>query len=284
MTMMEQPLKTYRANCHCAAYVYEVSLPEAFQTGLKCDCSYCYKKGAIYQRLESYSEIKFVKGGPAKLSSYKHGNVEHQFCPVCSTYLFRVSTKTHVNLRAFQEFHEWKLGIQPIDDAPTPAWSPSKFNGEEPSAKIEGSKVYTGGCHCGAVTLALKSKRIDSTYEANLLECNCSICTRNAYTWIYPSKAQVAIRGWDNISFYAFGRDYWKKSFCKTCGVSLHNHLDNYTPEEIAAMPDGRREWVTEHIDWRPINLRVLDGVELDKLPIKYVDGWSVGNPQYVNP
>jgi hypothetical protein len=39
----------------------------------------------------------------------------------------------------------------------------------------EGSKLYTGGCHCGAVTIALNDKPLP---ESKLEEDNCSICAR----------------------------------------------------------------------------------------------------------
>lgn len=43
---------------------------------------------------------------------------------------------------------------------------------------IDGSKLYTGSCHCGAVTLAFMSEPLDETNENETAECNCSICVR----------------------------------------------------------------------------------------------------------
>lgn len=197
-----------------------------------------------------------------------------------------------------------------IDDLKSPTWSPPKFTGSEPRVEIENGQLYTGGCHCGAITLALKSKPIDSSYEANLLECDCSICTRvlsplllvprrkillcrstntmtrrqNAYLWIYPSKSQVVIAGASHFGYYSFGRGVWKKSFCRTCGVPIHNHIDDYTPEEIAELPEENREWAVDHLDWSPTNLRVLDGVNLGELPLRRIEGSKFGKVPYVNP
>lgn len=53
-----------------------------------------------------------------------------------------------------------------------------KFTGPEPKAVIEGGKVYTGSCHCGAVKVALKTKPLDKTSTETIMECNCSICNR----------------------------------------------------------------------------------------------------------
>ncbi|KAI0834379.1 Mss4-like protein [Hypoxylon sp. FL0890] len=285
MAMAKQPFKKYRANCHCAAYVFEVNLPETVKVGLEYDDSYCYKRGGIYYCLRTDNDINFVKGDPWTLSSYTYGNVKHQFCPNCGTYLFRNESKVYVNLRAFQNFNEWNLDIQQTENVlSTPAWSPAEFNGREPPAEIEGAKVYTGGCHCGAVTLALKSKPIDSTYDANIILCDCSICTQNAYFWIYPSKSQVTIVGASHFNYYSFGRGIWKKSFCRTCGVPIHNHIDDYTPEQIAELPEDKRQWTIDHLDWSPINLRALDGVDLSERPIKRIEGSKLGYAPYVNP
>jgi hypothetical protein len=47
-----------------------------------------------------------------------------------------------------------------------------------PPAEIKNSKLYTGSCHCGAVTLALKTKGPLSKEGEVIGECDCSICAR----------------------------------------------------------------------------------------------------------
>ncbi|KAI1651608.1 Mss4-like protein [Daldinia loculata] len=283
-----QPTK-YRGNCHCTAYVFEVDLPENIENGLQCSCSYCCKRGAVFLAPKNNNDIKFVKGDPTALSNYNFGGVKHQFCSTCCTFLFRVDTKKYVNLRALQKIKAWDLGTQPLDDKATPpAWSPPKFDGQEPPAEIEGAKIYTGGCHCGAVTLALKSKPIDSTYEGLIMECDCSICTRNAYCWIYPNKPQVTIVGATGMGYYSFGGGVWRKSFCRTCGVPVHNRIEDYTPAQIEELPVEQQQWARDHLDWSPVNLRVMDGIDLGELKIKRIDGSTRSGPpkpgSYVDP
>jgi hypothetical protein len=55
------------------------------------------------------------------------------------------------------------------------AYKPHLFTGELPDISGEGLKVYTGGCHCGAVTLAVKTKPLS---DVKVNEDNCSICAR----------------------------------------------------------------------------------------------------------
>jgi hypothetical protein len=56
-----------------------------------------------------------------------------------------------------------------------PPYDPPKFTGELPKFDGEGLKVYTGSCHCGAVTIAVKTKPFP---EVEVKEDNCSICQR----------------------------------------------------------------------------------------------------------
>ncbi len=60
-----------------------------------------------------------------------------------------------------------------------PPYQEHKFIGREPEFQAEHPKLYTGSCHCGAVTFALKSKPLD---DVELKEDNCSICVRVSHT------------------------------------------------------------------------------------------------------
>jgi len=37
--------------------------------------------------------------------------------------------------------------------------------------------MYYGSCHCGAITLAVKSEPLNKEYPHNVTECACSICS-----------------------------------------------------------------------------------------------------------
>jgi len=105
MADANQPRKTYRGNCHCGAFVYEVELPE-IKAVSACNCSICTKKGYLWVRPPS--EIKVVKGYEDALTSYTFGSKTFyhkvrsifpcleknssetenvQFCPTCATPL-----------------------------------------------------------------------------------------------------------------------------------------------------------------------------------------------------
>jgi len=54
----------------------------------------------------------------------------------------------------------------------------AKFAGQEPRAEMENAKTYYGGCHCGAVTVAMKSEGPVTDKKRRINECDCSICIR----------------------------------------------------------------------------------------------------------
>lgn len=103
-TDQNTPIRTYRGNCHCKAFVYQVQLPE-LTSAVECNCSICYKKGYLWTFVDT-KKIEVVKGSDASLSRYSFGSqrLEHkvwsidalesriplirrQFCPTCATPL-----------------------------------------------------------------------------------------------------------------------------------------------------------------------------------------------------
>ena len=65
----EEPTKTYRANCHCGAFVVEADLPE-IKGGVTCSCSWCFKKGTRILYV-SPKNVRVVKGSESDLTPYQ---------------------------------------------------------------------------------------------------------------------------------------------------------------------------------------------------------------------
>lgn len=82
----QKPLQTYRANCHCGSFVYEIDLPKV-DSVTECNCSYCTKKGYLLIRPKDAGSLRVVKGDIDGLSSYTFGagKIHHKFCPHCGT-------------------------------------------------------------------------------------------------------------------------------------------------------------------------------------------------------
>ncbi|KAL0934387.1 glutathione-dependent formaldehyde-activating gfa [Colletotrichum truncatum] len=288
----QQGLRTYRGNCHCGSFVYEVGLPE-IKSAMECNCSICKKKGYLWVFPGEGSNFKIVNGTSETLAQYTFGpkKLAHRFCSTCATPVmgeFIGGDGKAFNVRAIQGVDAWALEKQPYDGAALgDKYTIPEHKGPLPP-NIDGHKQYTGSCHCGSVTVALVNKPIDETCDDFMAECNCSICARNGYRWIYPNKERVVLFAADpkNIGRYSFARHVLNKTFCKICGVCMTNEYNYSTDEErhaLGAIPDDgfANRMKTEH----PVNLRLFPDVDLSKLkPPALGDAANKVPPFYKNP
>ena len=75
--------------------------------------------------------------------------------------------------------------------------------------------TVTGGCHCGAVRF-----RLVGVPEAELLQCNCSMCSRTGFLHLIVPHGDFTLEaGADAITSYRFGTGAAEHLFCKQCGV-----------------------------------------------------------------
>ncbi|WII72135.1 GFA family protein [Bdellovibrio sp. 22V] len=112
---------------------------------------------------------------------------------------------------------------------------------------------YTGGCHCQAVRFEVEVS-LD-----NVISCNCSICSKKGHWLAFaPAKDFRLLFGEDSLTDYQFGKKMIHHLFCKVCGIGAFGK---------GALPDGT--------EMRAINVRCLDGIDLDKIKVTAVDGKS---------
>ena len=111
---------------------------------------------------------------------------------------------------------------------------------------------YSGACHCGNV-------RFEVTAELTRASaCNCSICSRVGWLMFsVPTSDFRLLAGGDAQTDYQFGRRTMHHTFCTTCGIHAFG--------TYAA--DGQEKVV--------VNLRCLDGVDVDALEVQTFDGKS---------
>lgn len=286
--------KTYRGNCHCGAFIYELTCPE-IKAGSSCNCSICFKKGVVWT-MPPKDSFKIVKGSVADdLTDYHpeggKANIHHKFCKNCGTAVFATMGDNPspgvVNVRTIQDLDIWGLEKTPFDGWKIePQYKVPEYKGEKPTHEIEGGKMYTGSCRCGAVTVALITKPLDSTYDSLAIDCNCSICVRYGCLWIYPDGTQSVISGTDNLSTYRFGRKLLQKTFCKTCGVPISNEFIPRTPEEIAALPEELQKFLEARGHKRPLNIRILNNYSVEDSGVKVTKNTIAKTmlPEYINP
>ncbi len=115
------------------------------------------------------------------------------------------------------------------------------------------AKTYQGSCHCGKVRYEV------TTDLASVIACNCSMCSRaGTFLAFVPVEQFKLLSGEDNLTNYRFNKHVIHHVFCSTCGIKSF----------ARGVGQGGKEM-------RAINVRCLDGVDLDSLAIKKVDGKS---------
>jgi hypothetical protein len=115
------------------------------------------------------------------------------------------------------------------------------------------NQSYSGGCQCGAVRFRVEAD-LDHT-----ITCNCSRCRPLGMILTFAPQSAFALeRGEGALSEYRFNSQKIAHLFCATCGVQSYGK---------AAGPDG-----TPMV---AVNARCLDGIDLDALTPKAVDGKS---------
>jgi hypothetical protein len=115
--------------------------------------------------------------------------------------------------------------------------------------------THHGGCHCGAVRY-----RVDLDLTQPAIVCNCSICARTGTMLSFVPVAQFTLeQGEDHLTDYLFNKQVIHHLFCKTCGIRSFARGVGPGGAEMAA-----------------INVRCLDGVDLDQVPTHHYDGKSI--------
>lgn len=112
-------------------------------------------------------------------------------------------------------------------------------------------KTIEGGCHCGRIRFEIDA----DLGAAEILDCNCSVCTKKGFLHlIVAPEGFRLLQGADAIVEYRFGTKQAVHKFCETCGIHPF-----YTPRS--------------HPDDIDVNVRALEGVDLDALEITPFDG-----------
>lgn len=112
---------------------------------------------------------------------------------------------------------------------------------------------YHGGCHCGKVQFDVD---VDLS---NPITCNCSYCSRRGSILAFTPESSFTLeKGGDDLTEYLFNTRKISHLFCADCGMESFAR---------AAGPDGTKMVA--------VNVRCLDGVDLDGLSPHQFDGRS---------
>ena len=110
--------------------------------------------------------------------------------------------------------------------------------------------TYRGGCHCGRVRFEL-----DAPARPEVLECNCSMCSKTGYLHLIVAKTQFRlVAGADVLTTYRFNTGAAQHLFCSVCGIKSF-----YVPRS--------------HPDAYSVNARCVEGLARDDLVVTPFDG-----------
>ncbi|KAF2281241.1 uncharacterized protein EI97DRAFT_24184 [Westerdykella ornata] len=129
-----------------------------------------------------------------------------------------------------------------------------------------GPTTYTCSCHCSRIrfTITLPLSLTDPNCE--VVECNCSICTRNAYLLVYvPGRDLLFLNGEGERGlrhYQIHPNDPNTHLFCPVCGTACLTTPSNQ-PASIS-LP-GQSIW--------GVNVRTVERLNLRRLRIKMIDG-----------
>jgi hypothetical protein len=113
---------------------------------------------------------------------------------------------------------------------------------------------YTGSCHCGNIKFELEGELNSAT------ACNCSICSRKGSLLMFiPSANFNLLTTRENIATYSFNKHLIKHQFCKVCGIQPFGEGTDPKGNSMVA-----------------INIRCLDNIDLDAIPVHHYDGKSI--------
>ena len=113
--------------------------------------------------------------------------------------------------------------------------------------------MYKGSCHCGKVAYEVE---IDGGLTG-VMECNCSMCSRKGAKMAFVPRPKLRLTTPEsNAKSYLFNKHVIQHRFCPECGIHAY-----------AIGRDGQGN------EMAMINVRCLEGVDYEALPVKHYDG-----------
>jgi hypothetical protein len=113
--------------------------------------------------------------------------------------------------------------------------------------------THSGGCHCGRVRY-----EVQAPAEIEVLDCNCSICTKTGYLHlIVPAARFRLLTDMAALTSYQFNTGTARHLFCSVCGIKSfyvpRSHPDGYSVNARcldAGTVTGMRTVACDGRDW----------------------------------
>ena len=120
--------------------------------------------------------------------------------------------------------------------------------------------THRGSCHCGAVRFEIDAE------IGHVRVCDCSVCRRRGGLMFRVAAGALRIlTPMDALHIYRWGSQTAEDYVCRTCGILPFRKPSQRTADEIDA-------GVLPFDGWS-INVRCIDGIDLNSLPIVRIAG-----------
>ena len=127
-----------------------------------------------------------------------------------------------------------------------------------------GMKTYRGSCHCGRTRF-----EVDLDLD-HVRSCDCSICRkRGALIHRVDADRLRLLTPIEELTLYQWHTRTAEDYFCPVCGILPFRRPRHRTSQEMATGAPEFSGW--------SINVRCLEGVDLDTIPVKRVYGSKLG-------
>jgi hypothetical protein len=111
--------------------------------------------------------------------------------------------------------------------------------------------IHEGSCHCRRIRF-----RVEGDMQG-VISCNCSICQRKgSLLWFVPRQSLQLLTPDADASTYSFNKHLIRHRFCPVCGMHPFGEGTDREGKAMAA-----------------INIRCLEGIELEKIPVTPFNG-----------
>ncbi len=113
----------YQGSCHCGAVSFAFEGPDLIESGIRCNCSICKRKGTMMSGFLLRDDELQVEIKNDSLQTYQFGSkvAKHHFCKVCGIYTFhetfRVPGSYRVNLGCIDGVDVLDLDYELFDGA-----------------------------------------------------------------------------------------------------------------------------------------------------------------------
>ena len=117
-------MKNYKGNCHCGNVTFSFKHNE-IKTGLRCNCSFCIRRGAIMTDFVISPEeltIHVNEKGSLGLYEFDNKTAHHFYCKKCGIYPFH---------QTFRMPEQYRVNLGCIDSIDTESLEVSIFEGKK---------------------------------------------------------------------------------------------------------------------------------------------------------